>query len=125
LAASLDEELLRFLTVGVARVRALGLSREFDRLLLNCVGVDGVEKLVTIVVRANTTGLLGDAGVISGLQLLVKTERPAGERADGVGVVRAHHHAMARSFSGTVGLVMRGELAVLSDLVTPMASTMT
>jgi hypothetical protein len=32
---------------------------------------------------------------------------------------------MAKSLSGTPGLVISGWLAVFSDLVTPMASTMT
>ena len=68
---------------------------------------------------------LRGSALVVGVELLVEPREAAGEGADGVVIVAPIITPMARSLSGTVGLVISGWLAVLSDLVTPMASTMT
>ncbi len=55
----------------------------------------------------------------------MRARRPAREVTVSASVAHPITTSMARSLNGTEGLVMSGRLAVLSDLVTPMASTMT
>ena len=73
----------------------------------------------------HASGGFPDARCSSVSSCLFSRARRAGERRYRVLIRAPIITPVARSFSGTVGFVISGWLAVLSDFVTPMASTIT
>lgn len=120
-----DELLLGLFAVGVAGIGAGRLAGEREGLLLDGLAVMAWKRAFTTWPTVVPPIFWARVCCCSGVSWRsMRARRPAREETVSASVAPMTT-SMARSLNGTVGRVMGGRLAVLRDLVTPMASTMT